>query len=166
MMPKQAPAMPSSTCAATSTVGLRVTANIRQRSGSILQPSISTMRRPWRSANRPTAGEARATMICGSTIQAAISRLGLEPLAVRVPLISISVGALANVNSNAQPQKISSRRSPRTRNCRALLCPASLGGADNSTLATATPRNGSSASSAGSNSASSLRRSPVSAAVR
>ena len=48
---------------------------------------ISTRRRPKRSAKRPTAGEASATMICGSTMHAPMSRLGFLPFAVSVPLI-------------------------------------------------------------------------------
>src|ERR1700727_2274997 len=53
------------------------------RIGSRRNPMISTSRRPYRSANRPTAGEASATMIWGSTIQAPISKLGLVPRAER-----------------------------------------------------------------------------------
>ena len=59
-------------------------------------------------------------MIWGSTMHAPISKLGLLPLAVSVPLISMRSGAFANVNSMAQPQKISSRRSARTLSTRAL----------------------------------------------
>ncbi len=91
-----------------------VVARNRPRNGNIEKPIIMTSRRPRRSARRPTVGDASATMICGSTMQAAINKLGLLPFAVSVPLISISIGAFAKVKSMAHPQNISRRRSART----------------------------------------------------
>ena len=94
--------------------GLAVVENTRARSGSMQKPTISTSRRPRRSANLPAAGEASATITCGSTMQAPISRLGLLPFAASVPLINMRSGAFAKVKSIAQPQKTSSRRSVST----------------------------------------------------
>ena len=108
-------------------------------------------RRPRASANRPTAGEASATMICGNTMQAAINKLGLPTRAVMVPLTSISIGALAKVNSMAQAQKINMRRSDNTLR-KSGAAHALLGRTVTRwrVLAIATLRSGQSAASAGS----------------
>ena len=115
----------------------------------MLKPIINMSRRPYRSAKRPTAGEASATMTCGSTMQRAINRLGLVPWVVSVPLMSINRGAFANVNSIAHAQKINSRRSASTLKYCIRGAPACRGGARRSGPATADRRNGSKATSAG-----------------
>ena len=88
-------------------------------------------------------------------MHAPISRLGLLPLAVSVPLMSMRSGALPNVNSIAQPQKINNRRSARIRK---LPAPAAVsrGFAMVVSGAAAKRRSGNKATSAG----------KVSAAVR
>ena len=45
-MPNPAPAMPSSTCTAITSVGLAVVEKMSARSGSIVKPTMSTRRRP------------------------------------------------------------------------------------------------------------------------
>jgi hypothetical protein len=95
-------------------------------------------------------------MICGSTMQAAISKLGFDPCAVKVPLTSISIGALAKVNNMAQALKINKRRSASTLKYFTGLSPSLRCGGRSSSGATAERRSGNKATNAG----------KVSAAVR
>ena len=90
-------------------------------------------------------------------MHAPIRRLGLLPLDVSVPLMSMRSGALPNVNNIAHPQKIKRRRSARIRMLPAPAPAAVLPGFAGALLPSAEKRrSGRSAANAG----------KVSAAVR
>ncbi len=110
--PKPAALMPSSPWTRISGSGSPTRASSTARAGTAMKHRISTGRRPIRSAQLPTAGAKRATINCGSTMQAAMIRLAMRPeRAVTSPATSGSWAALARWNSTTARPKISSLRS-------------------------------------------------------